>query len=233
MVESMSQRAYDYMRQKLSSGELKPGMRLVTRRVAREVGGSLVPVREALSRLASEGLIEHVPGGGAYIRRMSREELLHLYEMREAVEPFAAGLAAARIGESQLGVLQTICDEWLVVVRAMRDEKRPHATASEIDLWLERDRLYHDVIISATGNPFLIKVIADLRLMERVYNPVRRSGDFLTLRVAALSWRAHAALLRALKKRDAPLAQRLMAEQIQSGKRNVLAFLDRQPLSRR
>lgn len=230
MTQSVTQRAYDHLRSKLASGDLQPGTRLVTRALAKEVGGSLIPVREALSRLASEGLVEHVPGGGSYVRRIGRLDLKHIYEMREAVESFAAAQAAARISESQLEVLQEICDEWhaMSVVFRERDPGEQHATADEITRWLKQDRRYHDVIITAASNPYLTKSIADLRLMSRVHNPLRKHGTYLTVRHAARSWRQHTALVRALRSGDSDLAREWMVKQIRSGKESVLGYLDRQ-----
>lgn len=229
MSQSVTQRAYDHLRAKLASGDLRPGARLVTRTLAKEVGGSLIPVREALSRLASEGLVEHVPGGGSYVRRIGRLDLKHIYEMREAVESFAAAQAAERISEAQLEVLQEICDHWRVVTAQIRDREpgAQHATSEELSLWLKGDRRYHDVIITAANNPYLTKSIADLRLMSRVHNPLRQHGSYLTFRRAAQSWRQHAALVRALRAGDSELARQWMVEQIRSGKQSVLAYLDK------
>ena len=69
MEQTLAEKSYDYIREKLSRGELPPGKRLVNRTLADEIGVSVIPVREAIHRLATEGLVEHVPGSGAFVRK--------------------------------------------------------------------------------------------------------------------------------------------------------------------
>ncbi len=59
----LAQRVYEQIREQIQTGKLAPGTRLVNRKMASELGTSMVPFREALNRLTSEGLLEHLPGG--------------------------------------------------------------------------------------------------------------------------------------------------------------------------
>ena len=90
----------------LTRGDLAPGTRLVNRSLAKELGISFTPLREAINQLASEGLVEYVPGGGAFVRRLDRHQLAQLYDLREALEPFAAAEAAKHITEHELEELR-------------------------------------------------------------------------------------------------------------------------------
>ena len=86
MGENLSQKAYWHIHDKLSAGTLKPGFRLSNRAVAKEVGISFTPVREALNRLVSEGLLEYRAGLGVFVPECSRREIEELYEVREMLE---------------------------------------------------------------------------------------------------------------------------------------------------
>ncbi|MCF7849436.1 MAG: GntR family transcriptional regulator, partial [Kiritimatiellales bacterium] len=100
-----AKRAYDHLRTKLLSGEFSPGSRILYGPLGKELGISATPVREAIGQLANEGFVELVPQLGAVVRRVSRDELVELYEMREALEPYAAARAAERINAGRLDEL--------------------------------------------------------------------------------------------------------------------------------
>ena len=93
-TSTLSEKAYDHIRQQVFSGELGPGDRLVNRALAKQLGTSFIPVREAISRLASEGLVKQVAGAGAFVRSFDRQEISEIYDVRELFEPFAAAQAA-------------------------------------------------------------------------------------------------------------------------------------------
>ena len=107
-VEGAAGRAYAHVRELVLSGNLAPGTRLVTRTLAAKMGTSLNPVREALGRLASEGIVEHVPGAGAFVRQLGRHEIEEIYGMREALEPYAAEQAARLATVEELDELEAI-----------------------------------------------------------------------------------------------------------------------------
>ena len=75
MTATLKQRAYNHIRRQVMTGRLSPGARLCNRGLAKEIGVSLIPVREAISQLVSEGLAEHRPRLGAFVVRVGREEL--------------------------------------------------------------------------------------------------------------------------------------------------------------
>ena len=100
--DTLSEKTYRNLRGKLLAGELKAGAQLVNRTLAQAMNVSLAPVREAIQRLATEGLVEHVPGAGAFVRKSSPQDLEELYVLREAVESCAAAEAAC-IGATAAG----------------------------------------------------------------------------------------------------------------------------------
>ncbi|BDC49759.1 GntR family transcriptional regulator [Bryobacterales bacterium F-183] len=119
--QSLAQLAYDRIRERILKGEYPPGSALSRRKLAEELGMSLLPVSEALQRLDGAGLIESRPRAGTRVRIPPKREVLERYMLREALESQAARLFAVnatakerdelrRAGE-QLDKLYQICDE--------------------------------------------------------------------------------------------------------------------------
>src|SRR5262245_4191790 len=105
MIANSKERAYRHIRSKVLSGSIPPGSKLSTPRLAREMGISRTPVREAIHLLASEGLIDQRRDAGAYVRKVSRRELWELFLMREALEVASVGPAIRRMTPRTLRVL--------------------------------------------------------------------------------------------------------------------------------
>ncbi len=118
---SLAQLAYERIRERILKGDYPPGAALSRRKLAEELGMSLLPISEALQRLEAAGLIETRPRAGTRVRIPPKQEVLERYLLREALESQAARLFAAnasakeredliRAGE-QLDKLYAICDE--------------------------------------------------------------------------------------------------------------------------
>jgi DNA-binding GntR family transcriptional regulator len=131
---SATQRAYDHVRKQLANGELEPGARLVTRSLAQELGISLNPVREALTRLASERLVEHVPGAGTFVRRLDAQEIRDLYGLREAIECHAVAEAVRHISPVELDELDALCAQWRELAERMRGQGLSRLPREEISV---------------------------------------------------------------------------------------------------
>jgi DNA-binding GntR family transcriptional regulator len=101
-----SEEAYEQLRSKILSGELAPGTRLVEARYARELAISQGTLREALARLAREGLVLSLPRRGTYVASLSADDVMYLYELRERIEPFATRLAMNALGPADIDYLE-------------------------------------------------------------------------------------------------------------------------------
>ena len=106
--EVLSERVKDRILTWILEGELEPGSRIVETRVARDLGVSQAPVREALRDLAILGFVEMKPHKGARVREPSREELTEAIEVRAELEALAGRLAAARRTEQCLRDLEEL-----------------------------------------------------------------------------------------------------------------------------
>jgi DNA-binding GntR family transcriptional regulator len=227
MEDTLAQKAYHELRDRLRAGKLPPGTRLVNRTLAAELGFSFTPVREAISRLASEGLVEQVPGAGAFVRRLDRQDLAQLYDLRATLEPYAAAEAARHISAVELEELRRVCSEFEAIAEHCRGRKPRAATAKRREAWLRAEERFHELLIEAARNPWLTKMAVELRLVSLVFASQLEAADLLTPEVAQRTWREHAKLLELLEERDADAAQAWMKAHIQQGRTHVLSRVAR------
>lgn len=222
MGSTLTDVAYAGLRRKLAAGELRAGQRIVNRTVARELKVSQTPLREALNRLASEGIVEYVPGAGAYVSTVSRQELLDLYDLREHIEPFAAAQAARQITEAELLELHSLCDDWLRIARTIRDDKRTTANPEEMALWIDNEERFHALLLDASRNRWLVKIAKNLRLLSFAFAVQRKSPQLLGVHEAAITWRDHLRITRALVRRDSEAVEAIVRRHIRTGRAYVV-----------
>jgi DNA-binding GntR family transcriptional regulator len=140
------------------SGRYAPDSRIVETQVARELGTSQAPVREALRGLEALGVVEITPFRGARVRRPTRRELLEAYVVRAALEGLAARLAVPRLAEADL-------DELAAHVAEMEAA----AAAGDGHRVAEADARFHGRIVELADNATLVKVWRSLEPFSRTY----------------------------------------------------------------
>jgi DNA-binding GntR family transcriptional regulator len=167
-------------------GQYPPESRIVETQVARELGTSQAPVREALRGLEALGVVEITPFRGARVRRPSRREILEAYVVRSTLEALAARLAVPRMTDADLDDLSTN----LEAMRAAARDDDGHGVA-------EADARFHARIVELADNGTLEKVWRSLEPFSRTY---------LTLVVPGADprWSAdlHGPIVEALRRRD-------------------------------
>ncbi len=227
-TEKLADRAYRYIRQELQEGNLTPGTQLVNRKLAERIGVSVIPVREAIHRLVSEGLVEHVPGAGAFVRNPNREDLEELYVLRDALESCAAAEAARYITPHQLDDLEALMVEFHEIRALVEQRNEGYATPAQFHRWLDCEAVFHQIVIEASRNRLIAKVIREHSAVTLVFESQRNSSRLLTVELAERTCSDKEKLLAALRAGDGPLAREVMSAQIQRGCRDVLAFLRQQ-----
>jgi DNA-binding GntR family transcriptional regulator len=150
LFETKSDYAYRQVRDRILSGELQPGAVIQQRELARQIGISTTPLREALRRLKSEGLVELDAHRDARIAPLRAEEGRDLLELRMSLDPLAAGLAAQR---------RTNAD--IQAIRAAQAGLEPLPTHPAIEQ-LVAHRNYHAAIYRASHNDLLIDALEGL-----------------------------------------------------------------------
>ena len=164
--------AYDFIRKKILNGEYPPGYALMTELLAKEIKVSRTPVRDALRKLETDGLVAIRAHVGASVKKMDLKEFREMCELRLAIECHAAALAAVNHSESDLHEIEFALD-------AMRKlTKRIIAAGDERPLLAElvaADVRFHIAIIKAAKNELIKKEILRLQLLNRVVSGPARS----------------------------------------------------------
>jgi DNA-binding GntR family transcriptional regulator len=210
----------------LGRGEFPPGSRVSTLELSKMLGISRTPVREALSQLSSQGLVQDVPGFGVYVQIPQRQELEELYGMREILESYATVLATKHIEDSELAQMEVCCDEMLALAKHLRSPSAGRLDEKLLGRWLRADERFHTILLAAARNSLLSKTAKDMRLLSRTLDVRRFDSASITLSAAAQTFRQHASLVRALRRRDAKSADYWIKRQINIGKERHLADVD-------
>jgi DNA-binding GntR family transcriptional regulator len=127
------------LRDEILSGKLQPNEKLNTNQISKRLGVSRTPIREALNRLISIGLVETLPHRGIYIKEFSIEEIINLYYIRAALDGIAARLAATNLNKQEKESLLQFCDEM---------EKQYHL--GDFQKFLEINLQFHEIVYKAT-----------------------------------------------------------------------------------
>ncbi|MEO3884408.1 FCD domain-containing protein [Nonomuraea sp. B5E05] len=171
--ELLSDRVYALLRGWIVSGELVAGQRLVEAEIARRVGTSQAPAREAIKRLAHEGLVISYPNRGSYVAEISDEQAREVRDIRVLLEEYAARGAAVRI---QPETLQQLAGDVLAMRRA--------AGEGDIGAFRDADLAFHRRVCAACGNSFLLRlwrtIESNLWSLHVVGNPLYE-GDWMAM----------------------------------------------------
>src|SRR5690606_4325709 len=163
--EVLSVQIKDRLLQWIMEGELPPGSRIVETRIARRLGVSQAPVREALRDLASVGIVQVEPYRGAFVRRPSPDELAEAMPLRGELAALGARWAVERI-----------TDEDLVELRRLIDAMDRAAAAHDTHAHALHNTTFHQRIMEASGNRSLLWVWSLLEPMARTYYTAAVSG---------------------------------------------------------
>jgi len=223
-TDPLREQAYKHIHGKLLAGEMPAGHVLSELSLAREIGISRTPVREAIQRLEQEGILEQVPRYGTIVRRPERRDLEELYQLREALEPYAVAQVAGRLSPEDLGMARRLCDEIQVIAAAVKKASRAMVDAALMRRLLSADLGFHMVLLRASGNRRLMKIIADSRMLTRIFGTPRQEHD---LAIIEETHRFHSQILKAVQQGDGEKARRLMSEHIRASMREALDHYDR------
>lgn len=222
----LPEKIYTHLRKKLLAGELPPGARLDYKKISTEMGVSTTPVREAMGKLASEGLVELVPRAGAIVRKLGAQEAVQLYGVREAIETYAAAKAAEKMSNARLQQLNDHLGKMRALITRTFAAGISLMTGENLSEFLQSDLSFHMTIIEAAGNPRLTKLAGDSHIHSRIFG-VERFGHNRELLEEADQ--IHRAIFEALEKRDAKIASNLVAQHIQRSLELTLAHIDHAP----
>jgi DNA-binding GntR family transcriptional regulator len=201
---SVRERAYEFLKSSVLSGHFKPGERLTEEHLAKKLGVSRTPVREALHKLESEGLIKPLETRGFIVSRDSKDEVEELFELRAILEGYALRMISERISEEDLKHLDRLIAGAEDALRRKRME--------EVFKWNTK---FHDMLHG---------IVVDKKRLHRLLVNIRKY--VLRYRRDTLQYpdggkRAvdgHRKILLTLRLKDPDLCERMMREHIQEAK---------------
>jgi DNA-binding GntR family transcriptional regulator len=203
--------AYEALREAILLGRLRPGERVVEAEIARQMGISRGPIREAVRQLEQEHLVEYHPRRGVVVARLTREAVQDTYAVRAELDGFAARLSAVRITDEQLEQLEGL-------IAAMQEQ----ASAGDSDGLLHTDVEFHRHICTVAGNRVLLRAWSSLGPYAwTLFSGIQVRGYSL----GDLAER-HVPIADALRDRDPVRAERTAKEHTLEIARNVLDHLD-------
>lgn len=215
----MTRSTYDRLREGIVNGKYPPASRLVNRSLAEELGVSVVPVREALGRLSSEGVVEHIPGAGSFVRSLDNRSLAKLYALREQLEVFAVREAALNAQAYQIQMLHRCCETMTRLLADMEAEGDTDDQKRLVEDWIAADAAFHSFIIEAADNEWLGMAVERLRVLAHIAQAKQRD---LASVIYDNALKEHRAIARAVEDRDAENAEAMMRKHIQRAKNAVL-----------
>lgn len=198
---------YERLRKAIVEGTIRPNERLVEVDLAERLEVSRTPVRESMLRLAGDGLIVNVRRGWV-VREHSPSEIRQVYEVRAALEGFAAYLAAERASDEELAGIEAI---HLSYAEQYKGSSRGERVAHNDE--------FHEAIIAATHNDLLAQRIHD----NSQYYFIHRIAGFLTDEEVDASIVGHGEQVAALLARDSARAERVVRSHVLGGLEKVLS----------
>ncbi|MFN8111414.1 MAG: GntR family transcriptional regulator [Thermoleophilia bacterium] len=183
-----------------------PGHRACGGGLASSLGVSRGPLREALGRLAAEGLVTIRPRRGAVVSALSHEEFLQAYQVREALETLAIRLAVPNLDEATLDAIDELVDQQALTVEG-----------EQVDRFFELNSRLHQLFVDASGNATLQDMHGQLMAHMGRYQ-MRSLALRGTLRRSVSE---HRAIARACRARDPERAERLLRQHIRVPQRRL------------
>lgn len=220
----MAEKAYAYLRRKIASGELCAGAPISEAAVARDIGVSRTPLREAIRQLAAEGFLLQTPNRGSVVVEFNKRDIAELYDLREALETYAVGKAAEH--DLRPEDSQTL-DEFVVTIVRMREELErsgePRLAPDQMHILVQADLNFHAVLVRAAANRRLLKAFADARVLLAIFAMRRKAHDLNQL-IKIHGY--HSGILEAVKRKDSETARRILSEHIRVSKQERLTEYD-------
>ncbi len=212
--KTIRKRVYDYLREKLLSGEILPHEHLIEAKIAREIGTSRTPVREALHNLELEGLIESIPRVGYVVKPISEKEVEEICEIRRVVEELATQWAIEKARDRLIKELR----ENIVVA-----EER--VARGDIKAFVELDAQFHEIIARYSGSQRLLELSQTLRRHMLRY----RIQSIYSADNVLRAIEGHKGILRAIEKVDLGEVHQALLNHLNQSKSDILRYAFKEP----
>ena len=219
LTNTLKTSAYKTIRQMLMDGELPLGSLVSEIAIAKQIGIGRTPVREAISQLQHEGIVERVPRLGTIVRKPDISEIIELFEVREALECYAVARISGDLPSDSLSQLKLLNQQ----IKKIADEMKKQGAE-----WLEDDTLkrflaidlgFHMIILRGIGNRKIMKIVGDYRVLMHIFQCSRQTHSY---DVVMRAYKFHEDIRKAIASGDSKLASQYMAEHIKTSKQETI-----------
>ncbi len=204
------ERAYTFLRNEILSGRYLAGMRIKQEEIARTLGLSRIPVRDAIQRLLAEGFVTLQPDRGVVVTRLTAEDISELFEIRAALEALAVQLSAPRVEETFLADGEEILN-------------RMDRARGDISLWIRRHEEFHEHLAASSNRSRLMAQARHYRHMVEPY--VRFYAT--TYHDPEMEGAEHRRLLETMKMQNPELAREAMTAHVMTAAQRVIDYIAR------
>ena len=222
---SIREKAYVLIQQKIARGELSPGAAVAEIALAKELGSSRTPIREALGQLVAEGLLEQTPNRGAVVVQLRRQDIADLYELREALEVYAVGKVAQRAhSDGELERLNNMVNEMAELQSELEGANQPELTQRQMRRFIACDLGFHSLLVRMAANSRILKLVNETRLLIRIF-AIHRHGHNAAMLANIRA--QHNEMIRAVSERNPQAAMQILSKHIQRSLQERLEDFDR------
>jgi len=201
--------SYDGIIDLVLDSELRPGERTSVNLLAARLGIGRTPVKEAITRLQTEGLLSVAGRSGTIVNRIDEAQTEQLFALRRALEDFAADFAVQNVTARDLQQIK----------KCLQRLGRSNSTSEFVRANVE----FHSMIVAAAGNPFLIRMYGQLQIQLQIVTYLVQRG--FDSKAADARHREHATIVKALEKRDAQALKHALRTHVMTTERAILAAL--------
>jgi DNA-binding GntR family transcriptional regulator len=206
--QSAEELVYDHLRRAILRGDFAPDAAINQEDVAQTLKVSRIPVRDALRRLHSIGLVRILPNKRTVVPSFTAPEILEIFEMRAVLEGLAARYAVPNLTETDFHDLADMA-------KVMR-------TVDDLDVYLERHEAFHDLIAGRAGLPRLRRNIAHLREMVGPYIRINGAAH----QTAELAQDRHDSLLGVIMTRNPAASEKALASHVRHAGRQLVSAVE-------
>jgi DNA-binding GntR family transcriptional regulator len=208
--DTIRKKVYHHIRERILSGEIAPGERLVETRLAQDIGTSRTPVREALHSLELEKLIKSIPRVGYVVEGMNEQEVAQICEIRAVIESLAARWA---IEKAQKKLARDLAKNLAKQEDALNKKN--------LQGYVELDAQFHDIIAKLSGSDRLLELVQTLRRHMWRY----RSHVVYAFDTAIRSMEGHRSIVKAIEQGDTGQAIDVLQHHLIQAKEDILEYI--------
>lgn len=202
----MRKQVYEHLRTQILNRTIEPSSRLVEAQIAKEIGISRTPVREALHLLEKDGFLESLPRVGYCVKKLAWDELDEIFEIRRVNELLACRWAMQKIDDIQLEKLERNLEK---VKDGLRQD--------EPDIFLHYDEEFHEIIFEVAGSRHLFEICQQLRRLMLRY----RAASIKSNETVKVALQGHEKILQCLRSRDEKGLEEAMTAHLEFSKQDI------------